>query len=95
MAIASRTDRGRVRSRNEDALGFDAARGWAVLAAGNRETDRAVTARMPSALANRFVHIEVEADLDDWRRWASTPAANWPRPIPITCVPLWAVMPTA
>jgi len=44
--------------------------GWAVLAAGNRETDRAVTARMPSALANRFVHIEVQADLDDWRRWA-------------------------
>lgn len=34
MAIASRTDRGRVRSRNEDALGFDAARGWAVLADG-------------------------------------------------------------
>lgn len=34
MAIASRTDRGRVRSRNEDALGLDAARGWAVLADG-------------------------------------------------------------
>ncbi|NLF53569.1 MAG: serine/threonine-protein phosphatase [Thauera phenolivorans] len=34
MAIASRTDCGRVRSRNEDALGLDAARGWAVLADG-------------------------------------------------------------
>ena len=44
--------------------------GWAVAAAGNRETDRAVTSRMPSALANRFVHLDFEADLDDWCRWA-------------------------
>ena len=28
--------------------------GWAVVAAGNRESDRAVTYRMPSALANRM-----------------------------------------
>lgn len=45
---------------------------WYTLAAGNRETDRAVTSRMPSALANRFVHIDVEADLDDWTAWALT-----------------------
>lgn len=44
--------------------------GWAVVAAGNRESDRAVTHRMPSALANRFVHIEFEADIDDWSAWA-------------------------
>jgi len=44
--------------------------GWAVIAAGNRETDKAVTHRMPSALANRFVHIEFEVHLDDWVVWA-------------------------
>ena len=44
--------------------------GWTVLAAGNRETDRAVTSRMPSALANRFVHLSVDVDLEDWTAWA-------------------------
>jgi MoxR-like ATPase len=40
--------------------------GWTVIAAGNRETDKAVTHRMPSALANRFVHLDFEVNLDDW-----------------------------
>lgn len=44
--------------------------GYIVMAAGNRETDRAVTHRMPSALANRFVHINFEADFADWKAWA-------------------------
>lgn len=44
--------------------------GWTVIAAGNRESDRAVTHRMPSPLANRFVHVEFETDLEDWVRWA-------------------------
>ncbi|MFO7597917.1 MAG: MoxR family ATPase [Desulfocurvibacter africanus] len=44
--------------------------GWTILAAGNRESDRAVTHRMPSALANRLVHLDFEPDLDDWLRWA-------------------------
>ena len=44
--------------------------GWTVFAAGNREGDRAVTSRMSSALANRFVHLSFEPDLDDWSRWA-------------------------
>lgn len=46
--------------------------GWTVVAAGNRESDRAVAHRMPTALANRMVHLDVEADLDDWLRWAET-----------------------
>ncbi len=41
-----------------------------VIAAGNRETDRAVTSRMPSPLANRFIHLNVDVDLEDWVRWA-------------------------
>ncbi len=44
--------------------------GWSVVAAGNREKDRAVSHRMPSALANRFVHIDFEVDADQWVDWA-------------------------
>lgn len=44
--------------------------GWTVVAAGNRETDRAVTHRMPSALANRMVHLDFETSLEDWTAWA-------------------------
>ncbi len=44
--------------------------GWAIIAAGNREGDRGVTYRMPSPLANRFVHFEMVVDVDDWRFWA-------------------------
>ncbi len=50
---------------------YELPKGWDVIAAGNRETDRAAAGRMPSALANRFAHIEFETDLDDWRLWAS------------------------
>jgi MoxR-like ATPase len=44
--------------------------GWAIVAAGNREGDRGVTYRMPAPLANRFVHFELEVDVNDWRDWA-------------------------
>ncbi len=44
--------------------------GWAIVSAGNRESDRGVTYRMPSPLANRFVHFDMEVDVDDWRFWA-------------------------
>jgi hypothetical protein len=45
--------------------------GWAVIAAGNRENDRAVTHRMPTALCNRMVHLEFEVSLEDWIKWAA------------------------
>ena len=44
--------------------------GWYVMAAGNRTSDRAVATTMSSALANRFCHLEVRADLEGWVRWA-------------------------
>lgn len=44
--------------------------GWAILAAGNRQSDRGVVYRMPSPLANRFCHLELEPDLESWKRWA-------------------------
>jgi hypothetical protein len=42
-----------------------------LVAAGNREGDRGVTYRMPSPLANRFVHLEAKVDFDDWLDWAT------------------------
>lgn len=44
--------------------------GWVVLAAGNREGDKGVTSKMPTPLANRFVHLHFGVDLDDWCKWA-------------------------
>ena len=44
-----------------------------IIAAGNRQSDRAAANRMPTALANRFAHIDVEADAKAWRAWAALP----------------------
>jgi len=41
-----------------------------LVAAGNREGDKGVTFRMPSPLANRFIHLEMRPDFDAWQRWA-------------------------
>jgi hypothetical protein len=41
-----------------------------IVAAGNRETDKGVTFRMPAPLANRFVHLELRVDFDSWQTWA-------------------------
>lgn len=44
--------------------------GWRIVAAGNRQKDRAAAQKMPSALANRFNHIEVEPDVDTFVKYA-------------------------
>jgi len=41
-----------------------------IVAAGNREADKGVTYRMPAPLANRFVHLELAVNFDDWFSWA-------------------------
>jgi hypothetical protein len=41
-----------------------------IVAAGNRETDKGVTYRMPAPLANRFVHLEMRVDFESWLTWA-------------------------
>ncbi len=45
-------------------------KGVDIVAAGNREGDRGVTYRMPAPLANRFVHLEMKVDFDDFQEWA-------------------------
>jgi hypothetical protein len=42
-----------------------------IVAAGNREADKGVTYRMPAPLANRFIHLEMKVDFDDWFEWAT------------------------
>lgn len=49
-------------------------KGWSIIAAGNRESDRGVVFRMASPLANRFVHLEMEVSVDDWQQWAKKAA---------------------
>lgn len=44
--------------------------GWYICAAGNRTADRAVAATMSSALANRFMHVELGEDVESWVAWA-------------------------
>lgn len=46
--------------------------GWSILAAGNRTSDRSVVHAMPAALANRFVHLDYDVNVDDWSEWAVT-----------------------
>jgi len=41
-----------------------------LVAAGNRDSDKGVTYRMPMPLANRFVHIELRPDFTVWQDWA-------------------------
>ncbi len=41
-----------------------------VIAAGNRVTDKSVAFKMPKALANRLLHIEVAGSFSSWKRWA-------------------------
>jgi hypothetical protein len=41
-----------------------------MVAAGNRESDKGVTYRMPTPLANRFIHQEMKVDFPSWQEWA-------------------------
>ena len=44
--------------------------GVSMVCAGNRDSDKGVTYRMPSPLANRLVHMEMGANFEDWQKWA-------------------------
>lgn len=44
--------------------------GWAQLACGNEEGDRAVVYRMSTALASRFLHLWMDTDHNSWSKWA-------------------------
>jgi len=44
--------------------------GWYIWAAGNRKEDRAAIFDMPAPLANRFLHLAVEPDLESFKTYA-------------------------
>jgi hypothetical protein len=50
--------------------------GWRIVAAGNRAQDSTIVHRMPSALSNRFIHLDFEVSIDDWRGWAIANRVN-------------------
>ncbi len=47
-----------------------------VIAAGNRVTDKSVAFKMPKALANRLLHLEVDISFDSWKEWAENKGIN-------------------
>lgn len=49
---------------------YELPEGWMVMAAGNRLADRAGTNSMPTHIANRFIHLNVEVDPASWTAWA-------------------------
>ena len=44
--------------------------GWFIWAAGNRDEDRAAVFEMPAPLANRFIHVEVAPDFENFKSYA-------------------------
>jgi MoxR-like ATPase len=44
--------------------------GWVVIAAGNPASERGVHISMPRPLRNRFVHLDLEPDFEDWTKGA-------------------------
>ncbi len=44
--------------------------GWRLFATGNRIEDGASANKMPTALADRFAHVTLETDTDNWVDWA-------------------------
>jgi hypothetical protein len=43
--------------------------GWSVIAAGNPAGEKGVHFAMPRPLRNRFIHLSLEPDLDEWCLW--------------------------
>lgn len=41
-----------------------------IAAAGNKDTDGAITTTMSSATISRILHLELDANFDDWQVWA-------------------------
>ena len=48
----------------------------AVLAAGNRMTDRGTTFKMAKPLQNRFMHLTMVSHFEDWQEWALLKRVN-------------------
>ena len=47
-----------------------------IIAAGNRVVDKSVAYKMPKALANRLIQLEIGVDFDAWKVWAMQNSIN-------------------
>ena len=45
-------------------------KGWVVIAAGNRVSDRAAAQKTPSHMLNRFAHVTCVPNVEAWSKWA-------------------------
>lgn len=52
--------------------------GWSIVGAGNPTSARAATHKMPTHLARRFVHLDMDPDLEEWTRHALTNGFSTP-----------------
>jgi hypothetical protein len=50
--------------------------GWLIIAAGNRREDNASAKRLPSQLANRFGHFNVDADVPDFTKYLASQGSD-------------------
>lgn len=46
---------------------YELPEGWVIVGAGNRSSDRAAVNEMPSPVANRFIHFDATAELDEFK----------------------------
>jgi len=44
--------------------------GWMIISSGTRQMDKDELYKIPLYVANRFVHLQMEADVNDWKTWA-------------------------
>lgn len=49
---------------------YELPKGWRIICAGNRVSDRGVVFRLPSPLVNRMVHLHVEARFEEFKLFA-------------------------
>lgn len=49
---------------------YELPEGFTIIAAGNRQEDRAGAHRLISPLLNRFIHFDLDVDNDAWHSWA-------------------------
>lgn len=47
-----------------------------MIAAGNRMTDKSVAFKIPKALANRLMYIEIAGSFQSWKEWAIRSGIN-------------------
>ena len=50
--------------------------GLRIIAAGNRETDGCKVQKLPAALSDRFLHLDVDFDVEVWSEWAIAHGVN-------------------